>query len=139
MFGIVFIIMAREALVILSNLHSIFFVALGIIVIYPSLFILSVFYSKFARFDYEDTVALGYSVTAKSHGLTIALAISTFGGLSVLPAAFAPIIQIPLMMVIIRAEPWIRNRVHRSETYPENLSGDHQRIDALVPATQRDS
>ncbi len=138
MFGIVFIIMAKEALVIISNLHSILFVALGIIVIYPSLFILSVFYSKFAGFGYEDTVALGYSVTAKSHGLTIALAISTFGGLSVLPAAFAPIIQIPLMLAIIRAEPWIRNRVRRSEINSENLSCEPELIEEPVPATQRD-
>ena len=116
MFGIVFIIMAREASVILSHLDSILFVAIGIIIIYPSLFILSVVYSKFVGFDYNDTIALGYSVTAKSHGLTIALAISTFGGLSVLPAAFAPIIQIPLMLAIIRIGPWLRRLFRSSES-----------------------
>lgn len=115
MFGIVFVIMAREASVIISNLSLILFIALGIIIIYPVLFILSIIYSKYTGFDYEDTIALGYSVTAKSHGLTIALGISTFGGLSVLPAAFAPIIQIPLMLVIIRIGPWLRRFLHQPE------------------------
>ncbi len=105
MFGIVFIIMAREAPIIISHLNSIFIVIVGIIIIYPILFLLSVIYSKYSGFDYGDTIALGYTVTAKSHGLTIALAISTFGGLSVLPAAIAPIIQIPLMILIMQAGP----------------------------------
>lgn len=139
MLGIVFIIMAREAQVILSNLHSIFFVALGIIVIYPSLFILSVFYSKFAGFDYEDTLALGYSVTAKSHGLTIALAISTFGGLSVLPAAFAPIIQIPLMIAIVRAGPRLRRLIHGSNNISESTFSEPEYVEESVSVTGESS
>jgi len=38
----------------------------------------------------------------KNHLITIALAITTFGRLSILPPAFAPIIQIPLMLIILR-------------------------------------
>ena len=120
MFGIVFVIIAREASTIILHLSSILFVALGIIVIYPTLFILSIIYSKYTGFDYEDAIALGYSITTKSHGLTIALAISTFGGLSVLPAAFAPIIQIPLMLAIIRIGPWLRRFIGKSESENEN-------------------
>jgi len=133
MFGIVFIIMAREASTIMSHLSSILLIAVGIIVIYPGLFILSILYSKYVGFEYEDAIGLGYSVTAKSHGLTIALAISTFGGLSVLPAAFAPIIQIPLMLVIIRIGPRLRRFLHQSEL--EDSASSEVRI--LTPAVNK--
>jgi ACR3 family arsenite transporter len=115
MFGIVFIIMAREASMIISHLSSILIIVVGIIIIYPLLFLLSTVYSKYAGFDYGDTIAMDYTVTAKSHGLTIALAISTFGGLSVLPAAIAPIIQIPLMILILHAGPKLRKFIDGSE------------------------
>jgi len=118
MFGIVFIIMAREATIIVSHLSSIFVIVMGIVIIYPILFLLSIAYSKAVGFDYGDTIALGYTVTAKSHGLTIALAISTFGGLSVLPAAIAPIVQIPLMLVILHAGP----RLQRFMEGPKDTS-----------------
>ncbi|MHA1136722.1 MAG: hypothetical protein ACTSSE_09560 [Candidatus Thorarchaeota archaeon] len=59
--------------------------------------------------------------SAKSHGLNIAIAIFTFGGFSVLPAAFAPIIQILLMIAIIRAGHWIRRLVHRPGNDSEDL------------------
>ncbi len=136
MFAIVFIIMAREATIIISNLNSIVVIVAGIIIIYPVLFVLSVVYSKFVGFDYEDTIAMGYTVTAKSHGLTIALAITTFGGLSVLPAAIAPIIQIPLMLLILQLGPKLQKYMGSSkessqqemlkEEYPNAISGELQ-------------
>jgi len=57
---------------------------------------------------YENAIALDYSTIAKNHGITLALAFSAFGGLSILPAAFAPILQIPLMMTIYHLSPKIK-------------------------------
>jgi len=102
MYAIVFIATALESKIILANPSYILMIALGIIALYPILFIISILYSKLVGFNYRDAIALGYAVTAKNHSITIALAITTFGGLSILPPAFAPIIQIPLMLIILR-------------------------------------
>jgi ACR3 family arsenite efflux pump ArsB len=54
--------------------------------------------------DYGNRTALGYSVTAKAHAITIGVASTAFAGtLAVLPAAVAAIVQIPIMMAILTA------------------------------------
>ncbi|MCD6444882.1 arsenic resistance protein [Candidatus Bathyarchaeota archaeon] len=102
MYAIVFIAMALQSKIILANPSYILMIALGIISVYSILFIISILYSKFVGFNYRDTIALGYAVTAKNNSITIALAITTFGGLSVVPPAFATIIQILMMLIILR-------------------------------------
>ena len=47
--------------------------------------------------------------TAKNHSITLAIAFSAFGWLSILPASFAPILQIPLMMAIYHLSPKVKN------------------------------
>ncbi len=55
------------------------------------------------RMDYGNGTALGYSVTAKAHAITIGVATTAFAGtLAVLPAAVAPIVQIPIMMAALK-------------------------------------
>ncbi len=102
MYMIVFISISLESTTILLNLDYILMISLGIIILYPSLAIIGIIYSKFTNCCYEDTIALTYGITAKNHSITIAIALTTFGGLTVLPAAFAPIIQIPLMILILK-------------------------------------
>jgi len=105
----VFSIMALEARMIVGHLSYLGLVIAGIITLYPLLFVLAMLYSKVSRLDYGDAIALGYGVTAKNHAITIALAITSFSSpLAALPAACAPLIQIPLMMTILRFSKRLR-------------------------------
>lgn len=107
MYGIVFIAVGMQARNILSRPQIILLLIPAIAVLYSLLFILSIIYSKVAGLDYEDAIAVGYSTTAKNHSITLAISITAFGGLATLPAAFAPVVQIPLMILILKIAPWL--------------------------------
>lgn len=63
---------------------------------------MAIFLSKALHVPYEDCMALGYSVTAKAHAITISIAIVSFSGsLAVLPPAVALVIQIPIMLLFL--------------------------------------
>lgn len=109
MYFIVFIVIALEAQIILSNLNLIVTLVISIFSVYSSLFFISIIVSKKLGISYENAIAIGYSTTAKNHGITIALAFTAFGGLAILPPAFTPILQVVLMMAIYYASPRIRN------------------------------
>jgi arsenite transporter len=103
MLPMVFIIISTQAKLIVANFQWIVLVVLGIGTLYPTLFILAILFSKMAHIDYGNGMALGYSVTAKNHAITIGIATTAFGGtLAVLPAAVAPIIQIPIMLLCLK-------------------------------------
>lgn len=109
MYVIIFFAISQEAKIIFENLHLIWILFLSILIVYPLLFALTVFFSKKFKIKYENAIALGYSTTAKNHGITLAIAFSSFGGLSILPASFVPILQIPLMMAIYHLSPKVKN------------------------------
>ncbi|MHA1427570.1 MAG: arsenic resistance protein, partial [Candidatus Helarchaeota archaeon] len=113
MFAIVFIAISMEANILLVHLDYIVMVVIGIVILYPSLSLIAVVFSKYTAFTYGDCMALTYGVTAKNHSITMAIAVTTFGGLAVLPAAFAPIIQIPLMLIILRLAPKIEGFIEK--------------------------
>lgn len=102
MFLMQFTIIAPQARVIVSNFSWVLLIFLGIATLYPIIFITAILFSKWTRTGYGDGIALGYSVTARAHAITIGIATTTFGGtLAVLPAAVAPIIQILIMISIL--------------------------------------
>ncbi|RMF04579.1 MAG: hypothetical protein D6768_02950, partial [Chloroflexi bacterium] len=67
-------------------------------------------YAKIAGLDYKDAIAIGYGVASKNHSITLALSLTAFGGLAVLPPAFAPVVQIPLMLIILKTSPWLQKQ-----------------------------
>lgn len=100
---IVFVIISCEARLIVPNYHWVLLIILGIGTLYPFLFSLAILLSKVLQIPYGDAMALGYSVTAKNHAITIALAMTSFGGgIAVLPAAVAPVVQIPVMLTALQ-------------------------------------
>ncbi len=135
MFAIVFIMMAVEAQTIIAHLEYVAMIGLGILFAYPLLFILSLVYSRLVGLDFGDTIAQGYGVTAKNHSITIALALTTFGELAALPAAFAPMIQIPLMLVILRYAPRIRSWIESGEAAAADQPGN-QEVESDSPTIQ---
>ncbi len=123
MLFMVFIIISTQVNLILDHINSIFFVLLGIATLYPFLFALAILFGKLMHMDYGNCMALGYSVTAKNHAITIGVATTAFGGtLAVLPAAVAPIIQIPTMLLYLSLSERIRSFLPSGETQFHELS-----------------
>ncbi len=109
MLTMVFIIISSQAKLIVGNPYWMFLIIMGIATLYPLLFVLAVLFSRLMHMDYGNGMALGYSVTAKAHAITIGVATTAFAGtLAVLPAAVAPIVQIPIMMAILKASGLIQ-------------------------------
>ena len=108
MYVVIFIAISGEAAAILTNLHLIWILILSIFIVYPLLFVLSLVISKKSGISYENAIAIGFATTAKNHGITLALAITAFGGLSVLPASIVPMFQILLMLLIWKISPKIK-------------------------------
>ena len=62
--------------------------------------LVNLLFSKLLRLGYGNGIALAYSGTAKNHAIAIGLATTAFSGsLAVFPAAVAPVIQMPLMLL----------------------------------------
>ncbi len=109
MYFVIFIAISREATAIITNFHLVWILILSIFVVYPVLFGLSIIISKKSGISYENAIAIGFATTAKNHGITLALAITAFGGLSVLPPSIVPMFQVLLMMFIWKISPKIRS------------------------------
>ena len=113
MLFMIFIIISTQAKLIMNNFEWMLLVILGIGTLYPILFGLAILFCKLAHMDYGDGMALGYSVAAKNHAITIGIATTAFGGtLAVLPAAVAPIIQIPTMILYLSFSERIKRFLH---------------------------
>lgn len=116
MYMIVFMAMATVAIKIVKNPYYIVLVAVSMGVYYFVLFTISVVWSKLYSIRYEEAVALIYSVTAKNLSITIALATVTWGGLAVLVPAFDPVIQVPVMIIILSVSKHLKKYFEFGET-----------------------
>lgn len=102
MLPMIFVIFSSQAHMLLANLAWMAWIILAIATLYPLLFMGVMCVSRLLKIEYADAIALGYSVTAKAHAITIGLAATAFGGaMAVLPASVAPIIQVPIMLFIM--------------------------------------
>ena len=108
MFFVIFVAVSGEAVLILNNLNLFWILAASVFVVYPLLFLGSIFVSKQFGLSYEYGIAIGFGTTAKNHGITLALATTTFGGLSVLPPSVVPMFQVLLMLGIWKLSPWVK-------------------------------
>ncbi len=110
MFMVIFIAVGGQASAIVDNLHLVGILLISIVLVYPLLLVLSLVVSKKAMIPYQDSIAIGFATTAKNHGIALALAVSSIGGLSILPSTIVPIFQVSLMMIIwkmsSRIEQW---------------------------------
>jgi len=109
MYFIIFIAIAGEASVILENLHLIWILTISVFIVYPFLFLLAIWISRKFGISYENAIAIGFGSAAKNHGITLALALNTFGGLSILPPSIVPMFQIILMLGIWKMSPKIES------------------------------
>lgn len=106
----IFIIIASQAKFIIANYQWTILVIIGIGTLYPIILVLNLLAAKILGFGYGEGMALAFSGTAKNHAITIGLATTAFSGtLAVFPAAVAPIIQMPIMLMMLKAAGRIRN------------------------------
>lgn len=123
MLFMVFIIISTQAKLIMTNFQWMLLVIVGIGTLYPILFGLAILFCKLAHMDHGNGMALGYSVAAKNHAITIALATTAFGGtLAVLPAAVAPIIQIPTMLLYLSFSERIKRFLQHKDVQAHDIS-----------------
>jgi len=103
MLAMVFVIISTQAKIITSNFHYVLLIMLGILTLYPLNSLLALTFSRVFRLGYGDAIALIYGVTAKNHAITIGIAVTAFSeALVALPAAVAPLVQIPMMLAILK-------------------------------------
>lgn len=107
MYYVIFVAIGQQASIIITHLDLIGILIVSICVVYPGLFALSIYISKKVGLPYKDAIAIGFGTTAKNHGITLVLAITTFGGLAVLPPSLVPIFQVILMIIITKLSPRI--------------------------------
>mgnify|MGYP005838483705 CR=1 FL=1 len=108
MYIVIFIAVSGEVSAILKNLNLIWILTVSVLIVYPILFFIAIWVSKKLKVSYENAIAIGFSSTAKNHGITLAIALSAFGGLSILPASIVPMLQVILMLGIWKASPRIK-------------------------------
>ncbi len=124
MLAMIFIIISAHAGLVIGNFHWVLLIILGIATLYPLLFVVAILFSRLMHIDHGDCMALGYSVTAKNHAITIGIATTAFAGtLAVLPAAVAPIVQIPVMLLFLNLSGRIERLLHRREQLEANPVG----------------
>lgn len=123
MLFMVFIIISTQAELIMGNFQWMLLVIIGIGTLHPILFGLAILFCKLAHMDHGNGMALGYSVAAKNHAITIGIATTAFGGtLAVLPAAVAPLIQIPTMLLHLSFSERIKRFFHPEGVHSHDLS-----------------
>ncbi|MDZ7761589.1 MAG: bile acid:sodium symporter [Desulfovermiculus sp.] len=108
MFFVIFVAVSGESVLILNNLNLFWILAASVFIVYPLLFLISIFVAKKSGLSYEYGIAIGFGTTAKNHGITLALATTTFGGLAVLPPSVVPMFQVLLMLGIWKLSPWVK-------------------------------
>jgi len=117
MLAMICVIIGNQAEMILANLQGMWLVLLGMATLYPLLFALAIAFSRLSHLPHGHCMALGYSVTAKNHAITIALATAAFPGtLAVLPAAVAPMIQTPIMLLFLKLSDRIERFLRAGDT-----------------------
>ncbi len=105
MFLVIFIAVAGEASAIVNNLQLVWILLVSVIIVYPLLLLISLAVAKQADLSYQDSIAIAFASAAKNHGIALALAISSIGGLSILPSTIVPVFQVSLMMIIWKMSP----------------------------------
>jgi len=105
---VIFVAVSGESRLILQNLNLFWILAVSVFIVYPLLFLVSIGVAKMFGLSYEYAIAIGFGTTAKNHGITLALATTTFGGLAVLPPSVVPMFQVLLMLGIWKSSPWVK-------------------------------
>ncbi|MEJ2249755.1 MAG: bile acid:sodium symporter [Candidatus Lokiarchaeota archaeon] len=137
MYYVIFVAIGQQASIIITHLDLIGILIASICVVYPGLFVLSLYISKKAGLQYKDAIAIGFGTTAKNHGITLVLAITTFGGLAVLPPSLVPIFQVILMIIITKLSPKIEKYINTKKNKEKRNSSSREIISEHITEKQK--
>ena len=101
--------MIANSKIILSSREALPLIVVGLLTLYPLLFLLALAFGRIAHLPYSDAIALAYGVTSRNMPLAVAVATTAFTGtLAVLSPSFGPIVQIPTMILILKLSSRIK-------------------------------
>ncbi len=102
MFTIVSIFWSEGAGIV-DNVYLIWMVGIVMLSFYFVLFHVGYYAARRARFDYPDSTAIGFTVSARDFEISIAIAIVAFAAYPyvVLTTAIGPLLEIPLMLLLV--------------------------------------
>ncbi|MCF8030623.1 MAG: bile acid:sodium symporter [Desulfohalobiaceae bacterium] len=123
MYVVLFTAISGEAPTIIQNLGLIASLGGSVLIIYPLMFMVSLSIASWFDIDYPRAIAIAFSSTAKNHGLTLAIAVSAFGGLAILPPSFLPLFQVLLMLSLWKLSPRIQ-RVYERRVPSRQITGN---------------
>jgi len=107
---------------ILGYPSLIWMIGIVMLTFYFILFHIGYFVSRKLNFNYPDSTAIGFSVSARDFEISIAIAISAFSiyPFVVITTAIGPLLEIPLMLILV----WIQlNRKRHFETRGSDKNG----------------
>ncbi|MEM0136764.1 MAG: bile acid:sodium symporter [Thermoplasmatales archaeon] len=88
---------------IVDHVFLVWMVGIIMLTFYFVLFHLGYFAARKARFDYSDSTAIGFTVSARDFEISIAIAIVAFSAYPyvVFTTAIGPLLEIPLMLLLV--------------------------------------
>ena len=102
---------------IVDHFILIWMVGLVMLTFYFVLFHLGYFAARKAKFDYQDSTAIGFTVSARDFEISIAIALVAFSAYPyvAVTTAIGPLLEIPLMLMLVWVQLSRRSKIIRIE------------------------
>ncbi|MCL4412612.1 MAG: bile acid:sodium symporter [Candidatus Thermoplasmatota archaeon] len=102
---------------ILDHITLIWMVGVVMLSFYFVLFHLGYYAAKRAKFDYPDSTAIGFTVSARDFEISIAIAIVAFAAYPyvIFTTAIGPLLEIPLMLLLVWLQLTRRNSIMKAD------------------------
>lgn len=111
---------------IVANVFLIWMVGVVMLSFYFVLFHVGYITARRAKFDYPDSTAIGFTVSARDFEVSIAIAIVAFAAYPyvVLTTAIGPLLEIPLMLLLVWLQLSRRSRIMKSDNAKGAIAGE---------------
>ncbi len=103
LFTMIFMIFMEQGHLILVQWHSVLITFIPLIIYYAVTIALLTFLDLAFNMKYRDHMAVVFGTVGKNEGTAMAIALAGGIGLAAVPAAIAPLIQVPLLASYLRA------------------------------------
>ena len=110
MYAIVFLIFFGKAALILDRWQTVVVLLIPNALFIGLTLLVLTWLDRRLGLGYAEHMAVAFTSTGKNNGTAIAIATTAFSPLVAIPAATMPIFQILLMVLYLRAAPWLRVR-----------------------------
>lgn len=106
---------------IVDHMYLIWMVGVVMLAFYFVLFHMGYFVARRARYDYPDSTAIGFTVSARDFEISIAIAIVAFAAYPYvrLTTAIGPLLEIPLMLLLVWLQLSRRDKILKTTSKRE--------------------